>query len=396
MGGKPLILRKEMDKSIINGLAQCRKCRFCVIECPLYEVSGSWMSPINKVQSAYYLYKYDLKPDNDFLNVLYYCSTCANCEALCKRVSAGVRVVELVEAVRAYLVNAGVGPLIEQRIWGNNIIEEHNPYMEKHANRTDWLPSKIKIKLPKKAEYCYFVGCTSSYRQKNIARATVEILMKAGLDFTILEDEWCCGSPLLRTGQWDHFKEIAHHNVEVINRTGADKVITSCAGCFRVWKIDCATTYNNLIDIDIDFKTIHTTELLEELIEKGELNFASKYSRRVTYHDPCHLGRHAGVYKAPRKVMEAIPGLELVEMPRIKEEARCCGSGGGFKSGFRKAALEVAWSRVQEAIETGAEVLSSSCPFCWRGFYDAIKAHKAKIKLLDVVEIANNILQPYT
>lgn len=373
-------------KTIVT--SKCDKCGFCRAFCPLFRYRKmEGVSPRGKVLLCYYLLDNLMKPDERFVNNLSYCATCGKCEILCP---SKTDTVDAFEHVRAVLTEQGVGPLPQWKKWGDHISKEYNPYLEKSVDRTSWLPGKVKRDVTSKnAEYVYFVGCTSSYRVNNIAMATIDILRKSGLDFTILNDEWCCGSPLLRTGQWKVMKELAQHNVDRINKVEADKMITTCAGCYRTWKVDYLETYKDLVDVDIDFDIIHTTELLADLMNKGELKPTKEFRKTVTYHDPCHLGRHAGVYEAPREVLRRIPGLELIEMPANRIEAWCCAAGGGFKSGFRKEAVEIAWMRVQEAIETGAEGLVSACPFCWKNFRDAIKAHKPKIELYDVAEIVN-------
>jgi len=376
-------------KTIVT--SKCDKCGFCRSFCPLFRYRKmEGVSPRGKVLLCYYLLDNLIKPDERFVNNLSFCTTCGKCEILCP---SKTDTVDAFEHVRAVLTEGGVGPLPRWKEWGVHINREYNPYLEKSADRTNWLPSKIKRDVTsKKAEYAYFVGCTSSYRLSNIAMSTVDILRKLGLDFTILNDERCCGSPILRTGQWKFAKELAQYNVDEINKVEADKIVTTCAGCYRTWKVDYKDVYKELVDVDIDFDIIHTTELLADLMKKGELEPVKEFKKRVTYHDPCHLGRHAGVYETPREVLKRIPGLELIEMPANRVEAWCCGAGGGFKSGFPKEALEIAQMRVQEAIETGAEGLVSACPFCWINFHDAIEAYKPKIELYDVAEIVNYTL----
>jgi len=339
---------------------------------------------------CYYFLDNLLKPDERFVNNLSFCTTCGKCEVLCP---SKTDTVDAFEHVRFLLTEEGVGPLLRWRQWGEHVRKEYNPYMEKSVDRTTWLTSNIKRDIAsKKAEYVYFVGCTSAYRVNNIAMATIDILRKLGLDFTILNGEWCCGSPMLRTGQWKFLKEMVQHNVDEIHKVEADKMITTCAGCYRTWKVDYGKTYKDLIGLDFDFDIVHTTQLLADLMRKGELRPVREFKKRVTYHDPCHLGRHAGVYEAPREVLRQIPGLELIEMPANRVEAWCCGAGGGFKSGFRDEALEIARMRIQEATETGADCLVSACPFCWTNFHDAMKVYKPKIELYDVAEIVNYTL----
>jgi heterodisulfide reductase subunit D len=338
--------------------------------------------------------KLDFSPR--MVDALYACTTCAACRAQCE-VDFKDWINRTMETLRYEVVQAGAGLPKRHKMFGDWTLKEHNPYLEKHVDRTAWLPKEIKDKLPETAEYLYFVGCTSSYRQKNIALATVKLFQKVGLDFTVSEDEWCCGSPHLRTGQWDIAKEVARHNVELVKKVKAKKVITACAGCYRTLKVDYqGEAPEGYVDMlgTADFKTpvVHTIDVIWDLVKQGKLNLG-EYPHKVTYHDPCHLGRHAGVYEPPRDVLKAIPKLELIEMPRNRDFAWCCGSGGGVKSGFADMAMSTAIERVKEAEATGAEILASTCPFCWRNLDDAIKETGSKLKMLDITEILLEIVK---
>ena len=336
--------------------------------------------------------------DPDLVDILFACPTCGSCEQQCTleepKVGYRHRVVALIEALRAECVRAGSGLPGRQKAFGVHIGKEHNPYMEPHKGRLAWLPSDVK--LPEKAENVYFVGCTSAYRQKKLAMDTVNVFRKAKIDFTILKDEWCCTSPLLRTGQWEtewvSVRKIAQHNVNEAKNAGAKRIVTTCAGCYRTWKRDyLGEEYGEFLGATHDFEVLHTTELLEELIKGGEIEFKKEIHLRVTYHDPCHLGRHMGLYDPPRNVLKMIPGIELVEMPRTRENAWCCGSGGGVKAGYPDWAVEIAGERVREAERLGVDALVSACPFCWRNLNDAINRYGSKLKMYDVIELVNMV-----
>jgi heterodisulfide reductase subunit D len=296
--------------------------------------------------------------------------------------------------LRADCVKAGSGLPGKQKAFGVHIGKEHNPYMELHKDRLSWLPTDIK--LPEKAETVYYVGCTSAYRQKELAKATVETFKKANIGFTIMKDEWCCSSPLLRTGQWEtswvSARDVAQHNVNEAEKTGAETIVTTCSGCYRTWKKDYTQEYKDLLNANHNFEILHTTELLEQILKKGELQPKNNIKMRVTYHDPCHLGRHMGTYDPPRKLLQAIPDIELVEMPRTRENAWCCGSGGGVKSGYPEWAIEISNERVKEAEQLGVEAIVSACPFCERNLTDAINKYGSKLKVYDVVELLNKAL----
>jgi len=238
------------------------------------------------------------------------------------------------------------------------------------------------LALPKKSPILYFVGCTSAYRRTEIARATLKILRKAKVDFTMMNDEICCGSVFFRTGIIDLAKELAASNLENIKKTDADTVVTSCAGCYRMLKLDYPTFIS-----PIDFKVLHTVELLSSLIESGDIKFKTKSKLKVSYHDPCHLGRHCGIYEEPRRILEKIPNIELVEMEWIKDKSFCCGAGAGLKALAEDLATSIARRRLDDALGKGAGVIVSACPFCKHNLLDSANKYNLKIEVKDVAEI---------
>jgi len=336
--------------------------------------------------------------DPALVDILFACPTCGNCQQLCQldepKVGYHLRTVSLIEALRAECVRAGSGLPGKQKAFGIHIGKEHNPYMEQHRDRLAWLsPTR---NLPDKAETVYFVGCTSAYRQRELAKATVEVLRKAGVNFTVLKDEWCCASPLLRTGQWEtdwvSAKNVARHNVEEAEKAGAKRIVTTCAGCYRAWKKDYGEEYKDVLNAEHNFEILHTTQLLEQLVKSGEVQPKNEVKMKVTYHDPCHLGRHMSVYDPPRNLLTAVPGIQLVEMPRMRENAWCCGSGGGVKSGYPDWAVEISGERIKEAEKLGVDAIVSACPFCERNLADAISKYGSKLKVYDVIELINQAL----
>ena len=233
----------------------------------------------------------------------------------------------------------------------------------------------------------YFPGCMATYREQDIAKTTIDLLKKAGIEFTMLgEEEWCCGSVMLRTGNTDVAQEMAEHNIEAFKNAGADTVITSCSGCFKTIKSD----YEKLAGPQ-DYEVKHVLEFIKDLIEEGKLTFPET-KVKVTYHDPCHLGRHSGMYDIPREVLTSIPGLELVEMERNRENARCCGAGGGVSSAYKDLSNQMADDRIVDADKTGAEVLTSACPFCTHQLRLAAERKGSKMRVLDITELLMEIL----
>ncbi len=199
----------------------------------------------------------------------------------------------------------------------------------------------------------YFRGCTAREKLNSISKATERILKIAKIDYETLDDEQCCGSVLLRTGFLDDAIEQMNGNLKDLE---GKTILTSCAGCYKTLKED----YKKYLGVDL--KVIHISQLLEQLIKENKIPLKHKDNLKVTYHDSCHLGRHAGEYEAPRNVINSISNL--VEMENNKEMARCCGSGGGVKSAYGDLSNSIAELRIDEAKETDADLLVTACPFC--------------------------------
>jgi len=305
------------------------------------------------------------------------CTTCGFCKERCP---LKVDSVKIVENLRAELVEKGF-TRPEHDVFTKRIEEVHNPYGEPHEERMQWLPPEAKV--AENADIAYFVGCTTAYRRPEIAEATVKILNAASVDFiTLHPEERCCGSPALRVGRRNLFAKLARHNVKAIKNAGVTRVVTSCAGCYRTLSQD----YSELVG-DLPFKVIHASELIAELIREGRLRLAKEVPETVTYHDPCHLSRHSGVYEPPREALKSIPAIKFVEMPRNREKAWCCGAGGGVKAGFPDFAMQAAVERLREAQEAGAKAVVSACPFCAHNLRDAIREVGSPLKFYDVTEI---------
>ncbi len=371
---------------------QCARCSACKYlyknynpSCPSGEkfwFETFWAS--GRVWMANAIKNGELEWSDSIINALYACPLCGNCSVQCQQ-DISTHLLDIMEELRAEAVKAGAGPLPIQKLFAEGIEHECNPYNEPHKNRLDWLGD---AELPEKAEILFYVGCTSSYRQKEIARATFSLLKKVKADFTVSPDEWCCTSPLLRTGQTEAAEPVIKHNLDLAKKVGAKKIVFSCAGCFRTFKED----YTKHIDQDLGIEILHVTEYLYSLLKDGKLKITKEFPHTVTYHDPCHMGRHVGVYDAPRELLKAIPGLNLNEMDRNRENAWCCGAGGGVKSGFKDWAIDIASARIKEAEETKSNYLVSSCPFCHRNLTDAIKAVKSNLKMIDVTEILDSVI----
>ncbi len=313
------------------------------------------------------------------VEIFYSCTGCGACAEQCHEYSGfEIDQVELFEAIKAFMVSKGWAPLPNHLSLAQSIAKNHNPYQEPSENRAAWLSSHKSSGN----SIVYFVGCTSSYRRQEIAKATVKVLEAANIAFTILEsEEWCCGSPLFRTGQLEIVKELATHNIETIEKLGAEKVIFSCAGCYRAFKKDYPT-----MGLKIPFQIQHTTQYFLDLIRQNKLKLKA-LPKVVTYHDPCHLGRHSGVYQQPRKILANLQ-MQVREMPRNLKDAFCCGAGGGVRSAYPEFAKWVAHNRINEALELTPNVLASACPFCKNNLLEAFRDYSGvSLEIRDISEL---------
>jgi len=333
----------------------------------------------------------------ELADFVYQCSECGNCTEVCHmsqseyivlNTSKWIDHVKVWEALRQDLIEAGFAPLDKhgKLIEYMNNDNMRNPYGEEEAIKFEWIAEFPEIK--DKGELVFFGGCTMPLRQVDTLKSMMKILKAAGKEIAMSKDEWCCGSIALRIGDQSSLTDIVKHNIGVFRNMGAKTIFTTCAGCYRTWKKD----YPELIGEELPFEVKHITEILVEMLNKSEIPFkAVEGSETVTWHDPCHLGRHMNLYEIPREALLKIPGLELKEMKRNRNNAWCCGAGGGVKSEFPDLALDISKERINEAIDTGAQILTTSCPFCVGNLSDAYKEMEPdiqeKITIIDIIDL---------
>jgi heterodisulfide reductase subunit D len=384
-------------KAFEDYISWCKNCKFCreAIRytepfgytreiCPFKDYTSGFTTVVGasgKMLIARGLLYEALKPTSAMAEDVYLCTTCGACKQWC---GALVDTVGVIEALRADLVDSGVGPMKEHKEFAERIRKYYNPYAEPPEKRFTWIPSHMN--LPKKADVVYFVGCTSALRLPELAASTVKLLQAAKVNFTVLPEEVCCGSVMFRTGVREVAADLAEKVIQMIEDSGASTVVFSCPGCYRTFAFD----YPELLGSSLGFELKHISQYL---LEMDGLRFVKPLDVRVTYHDPCHLGRHLGVYEAPRELLNRIPGLELVEMERVKAGAFCCGAGGGVRGAFPDISLSIAGERVREASATGANLLASACPFCKRNLQDAASTSSGVLKVQDIVELALTSLE---
>ena len=371
----------------LDKMYYCMRCGFCRATCPTLAQKNmaESFSPRGRILLMRGLLTGELKASPELAEKIFLCATCRQCHTKCP---PGLEIDKIVEAARHELIKAGVAPPAPHKQIALSILENDNPLGEPRDTRAKWLDTEAV--LPNKAEVLYWAGCMASYREQEIAKNTVDILRKSKVKFTMLgSEESCCGSVLLRTGQREFVEDkYAQMNVDKILGKGAKTLVTACAGCYRTFRED----YKDLLG-DLPFEILHISEYFERLIKDGKLVFRKELPLKVTYHDPCHLGRHAGVYDAPRNVIKAIPGVELLEMGRTREESRCCGAGGGVRSAYRDVSIKMAADRLKlDALPTGAEALVTPCPFCIINFKSAKETYGLKIEIIDLVGLISKAL----
>lgn len=329
---------------------------------------------------------------------VYQCSECGNCTEVCHMTQneniilptcKWIDHVKVWDALRKDLIEAGFAPLDRHR----NIVDYmnndtmKNPYGEEKTKKFEWTKEFPEIK--DKGEFIFFGGCTMPLRQVDTLKNMMKILTVTGKEIAMSKDESCCGSIALRIGNEKSVLETLKHNVEEFKKMGAKTLFTACAGCYRTWKKD----YPELLGEALPFEVKHITEVLTDMLNNNEIPFKTEEGEKlkVTYHDPCHLGRHMDLYEIPREIISKIPGIELIEMKRNRKNAWCCGAGGGVKSQFPDLALEISKERIREAVESGADILTTSCPFCIGNLKDAYKEMarnvQEKIKLVDIIDL---------
>jgi Fe-S oxidoreductase len=323
-----------------------------------------------------------LNPDVVEDEVVWDCVTCGACMQECP---VNIEHVDHIIDMRRNLVMGESRFPQEAGALLRNIEQAKNPWGVAQSERADWADGLGVRTLEdgRAPEYLYWVGCAASFddRSKKIAQATARTLQKAGVPFAILGPrELCNGDPARRMGNEYLFQQLAEENVKTLNSTGAKKIVVNCPHCFN-------TIRNEYPDFGGDYEVIHHTQLFAKLIKEGRLRPTEEVSSLITYHDPCYLGRHNQVYGEPRKVLDDVPGLRQVEMPRHRERGLCCGAGGARMWMEERLGKRVNEERTDEAAATGADILGVACPFCLVMLDDGVKAKRADMRVLDVAQV---------
>lgn len=393
----------------------CVRCEVCREECSLYKLSGTNPHPLlfptscgvmirnfrRILRSKYGLYGLLMKilklksPSEEDIwkladSLFLYCSVCGRCSAFCP---LGIDTHSLIISMRRYFIE-----FLGNSHCAVEFLSNLHDMINKYKNvfgidnnlRGDWaLYTGADVQIKSNAETVYFVGCVSSFqgRAQDIAYSITVLLNRFGEDWTLLQDEWCCGHPVVVSGGENKAREIVKHNVELIESIGAKKVVTGCPGCYLALKYE----WPKLLNRELGFKVIHITELIDEYLRNNKIKI-SKINAKLTYHDPCELGRLGGILEQPRRILRYLTD-ELVEPDDYGKRGVCCGSGGMLKAVNPSLTENLAIKRFKKLKDTGAKLIVSACPTCIQAFEQAKRKIGDDVQIIDIAELVSEHLE---
>jgi len=364
-----------------DAFKSCYQCGLCDVVCPWNRVTTFSMRKLIR-EATFGLTEIESEE-------IWRCTTCGKCPQQCPR---DVKQIESGVSLRRIATEYGVfpAPVRPIRTISGSLVGEGNPLNEERKKRADWAEGLSVKTFTEGMEILYFPCCYLSYdpRLKKVARATANILNRAGVDFGILgAKENCCGESIRKTGDEEVFKRLARENIKTFIDHGVKKILVSSPHCYHTFK-------NEYSEFMVNFEVVHISQYVFALMNEGRLALNKEYGKKVAYHDPCYLGRHNGIYDEPREVLKRIQGLELNEMPESRADSLCCGGGGGriwmeTPKGERFSNL-----RVEQAIGVGAEVLVTACPYCITNFEDSRlnRENGEVIEIKDITEIVQEVI----
>jgi Fe-S oxidoreductase len=376
----------EIKEAGGQAFTYCYQCGKCDVVCPWNRVRNFSIRKI-VLQAALGLPEIEL-------DEIWRCTTCGRCPSICPR---GVDQIDVSVAIRRIATAYDVFPasVAAYTTAAASLSGDGNPLGGERQRRDAWASGLSLKPYAEGMELLFFVGCYYSYdpRLRKVAVATAEILKKAGVDFGILGSrESCCGESIRKTGNEDVFKKLARENIKAFIEHGVKKILVASPHCYHTFK-------NEYPEFMVHFEVVHVSQFLAELVEEGRLELPAGGNGvpplRVTYHDPCYLGRHNGIYDPPRDLLKKLPGLELVEMPDSRQDSLCCGGGGGRIWAETPKEERFSDLRVAQAMEAGADVLATSCPYCISNFEESRLSlgEDDFLEVRDITELIQEALQ---
>lgn len=367
---------------------KCIMCTACLSACPVEWLNGLYSGPAVLTKVA--RFAFDSRDDDEermytIDEDLWRCTTCSACLESCPK---DIDIPEAIAGLRSFFVEKAKIPA-ETRDFLESTYTKGNPYGESVRARTGWTEG-LEVEEYDGQRVLWYVGCAPSYdeRAREVARSMAKVLDRMDESYGILGvEERCCGHPAKRAGEAGLFEELSEENGDLMRNSGAEVLLTNCAHGYHTF----ANEYP-----DLGLEVLHSTQYFERIVDKIE--FSKKLDRRVTFHDSCYLGRYNGIYEGPRKVLESVPGLELVEMKRSRRKSLCCGGGGNHQwveePNYRATGERMANERAEEALETGADTLAVACPFCLLTLDAAITAlgREGEIEVMAISELVANAI----
>ena len=364
-----------------DAFKRCFQCGLCDTVCPWNRVRSFSMRKLVR-EATFGLTEIESED-------IWRCTTCGRCPQQCPR---DVKQIESGVSLRRVATEYGVfpAPVKPIRTINAGLVAQGNPFGEDREKRAAWAEGLSVKPFTEGMEILYFPGCYLSYdpRLKKVAKATANILNSAGVDFGILgSKENCCGESIRKTGDEELFKRLAKENIKTFIDNGVKKILVSSPHCYH-------TFTNEYPEFRVNFEVVHISQYLFELLNEGRLQLKNDYGKRVTYHDPCYLGRHNGIFDEPRGVLQKVPGLELNEMTESRSDSLCCGGGGGrvwmeTHKGERFCDL-----RIDQALGLESQVLATACPYCITMLEDSriTMGVDEKIEIKDITEIIHEVM----
>ncbi len=353
-------------------LLECIHCGICTGSCPVARKAN--LNVRRYMREVSVGGKLTIHPQDE----LWSCTTCATCGLRCPK---EINPYDFLIDIRSLAVEEGqIATTIRDAL--ESIYKNGNPWGRIRNKRSEWAQGLNIKHVSQETELLYYVGCTPAYdpRVQNVTKSLAQCLQKAGVNFgTLGDEENCCGNEVYGMGEKGLFDFLVEENVKLFNKYAAKQIVTSCPHSYHSFKNRYGQT---------SFGVLHHTQLLADLISKGKLTLSKEMNKTIIYHDPCFLGKQNGVYEEPRKVIESIGGVKLVEFERSKERSLCC-EGGGGRMWVDIPGERLAEVRVKDAAEAGAEILAVACPFCLLTFEDAVKTTglEGRLQVLDVAEL---------
>ena len=388
-----------IEEKIEAVVDKCWNCNFCFSVCPNYLSSRGFQTqgPSGMTQSLRYALRwnrFDAEAKKDLRRIVYACTTCNACVNACKDMSSGVLLLDAIMAGRELLVEKQIGPLPRQGKCLEEIFRAGNPYGKPPKKRLAWCRELgVPFLSEAETEVLLYVGCAAAYDPdlRDAVTSLIRILQTFGVDFGMLEDESCCGDPARFLGDAALFQEVVAQNGEKIKKSGVRTIITVSPHCYHAFA-------HHYPDLPRTVDVVHYSEFLYRLFSTQPPEWPGEQDFCVTYHDPCYLGKHNGIYDPPRKLIDAIPGVRRVEMSLSGPDSLCCGGGGGRMFDEIEEERRLSDMRVEQALETGARVLVTACPWCLTMLGNAARDTGAdrRLEVRDIAQVLWAALQPST